>query len=114
MGHSIQELLKKINSAITFLDVLSLAITTLIIIVCSWYIVHTISKNNLPITYVSGAHQNVVVEGDTRPFGSVSGTTYTFSWCQGAGAILPKNKIYFTSEEEAKISGRTLSKLCAR
>ena len=114
MGHSIQELLKIINSGVIFLDVISLAVTTLIIVVCSWYIVRTISKNNLPSIYVSGTQQGIVVENDIKPFGSRSGSTYTFSWCQGAGAILSKNKIYFASEDEAKNLGRTLSKLCVR
>lgn len=112
MGHSIQEFLKKINSTLTWLDVGSVATTALIIVFASVLMFLKYDSKDKEITYIQNAEQKMGV--DTRPFGSISGTTYTFSWCQNASAILPKNKIYFTSEEAAKASGRTLSKLCQK
>ena len=48
------------------------------------------------------------------PFGSRYGKTYKYVWCQGSSRISQKKKIYFSSVEDAEISGRTLSKLCKK
>ncbi len=58
--------------------------------------------------------KNVDSNIESRPFASINGKTYTFSWCNGASVISPKNIIYFNTEKEAQNSGRTLSKLCKK
>ena len=47
-----------------------------------------------------------------RLFGSKKGKKFYFAGCSGAGRIKPENKIYFKSEEEAKIRGYTKAKGC--
>ncbi len=43
---------------------------------------------------------------------SRNGEKYFLEWCSGAGTISPKNKITFTSEEEAKQAGYTPAANC--
>jgi hypothetical protein len=120
MGLSIQDYLKKINSQLTFIDILSLFITCVFLIILAGYIFHIQQKSTEPLVYREGAYENSLKVGEkssldpSKPFGSSKGKTYTFSWCQGASRISEKNKVYFGSEEEAKQSGRTLSKLCSK
>lgn len=51
MGHSIQEILKKINSGLTYRDCLSIGITVLFLLIFFWYIQGEISENRFPVTY---------------------------------------------------------------
>lgn len=111
----IQETLKKINSKITTIQIMSLLVTFFVVI--SFYICLylEISGNNKPLIYkesndITGAGVN---EKSTI-FASINGTTYTFSWCQGANKIKEENKIFFSNEKEAINSGRRLSKMCNR
>ena len=72
-------------------------------------------SSDIPVSYIKSTGGEVLGEAtDSRPFASVNGKTYTFSWCGGSSNISTKNKIYFTSEVEAQKSGRTLSKLCSK
>jgi hypothetical protein len=120
--HSIQDNLKKINSAISYTIIISLFVGLLGITCAIWYISNVKLKNVKGIVYTSSVTEQLsgstikAIEGvkDKAPFGSKSGKTYTFSWCQGSSRIKEVNKIYYTTEEEAKRSGRTLSKLCKR
>jgi hypothetical protein len=112
MGSSIQEYLKKINSRLSFVDCLSLAITAICIALFACFLVLKEKRESLPVTYISGGKQEETQ--DIRPFASKNGITYTFSWCQGAGMIKPSNRVYFSNEEEAKRTGRVLSKFCLR
>ena len=117
MGYSIQEHLKKINSNLTLTDCLSLLVTTIILSAFVGYLYIEKSKTNIPVSYVKDTNQKVevkIINNNTRPFASINGKTYTFSWCQGANVITDKNKIYFRTENEAQDSGRTLSKLCQK
>jgi hypothetical protein len=122
MGHSIQEYLKKINRKLTFIDILSLFITLCALIVLFLVISHKQSVSRVPVVYkeaVEDAAASNISGGEQaapggRPFASSNGKTYTFSWCQRSNMIAAKNKIYFSSEQEAKNSGRTLSKLCQK
>lgn len=74
------------------------------------YVRHLKAKDSVPISYREGGVQEEVIPSEI--FASRKGKTYTYSWCKGSQAILEKNKIYFTTEEEAKQSGRSLSKMC--
>ena len=122
IASSIQEYGKKINSRITGLDILSLLVTMLSLGVLYGVILHSKELYATKVIYTEGSgiissHNSGVSNGsqhDARPFGSKKGTTYTFSWCTRSGAIRDINKIYFVNEEEAKRSGRTLSKLCKK
>ena len=122
MGLSIQDYLKKINSWLTFPDIVSLFITFTFFAVCVGYIFHMRQENTHSVIYkesslesdLSTRTKNQPHVNDIRPFGSSKGKTYTFSWCQGSARISAKNKIYFVSATEAETSGRTLSKLCRK
>lgn len=80
------------------------------------YIYTKNKQNSLPVTYIEA--QNSFTEkagmGSVKPFASIHGQTYTFSWCQSSSRIVEKNRIYFTDEEEAKQKGYRLSKLCSK
>ncbi len=111
--HSIQDYLKKINSHLGWVDTISLSLVALVLLVLQGYLLFTTQSQ--PITFIEKEGTQVEVMNDQAsilPFASRNGTTYTFSWCKNAGQILAKNKIYFKDEQEAKNSGRTLSKLC--
>jgi hypothetical protein len=118
MGFSIQDYLKKINSSLSFIDILSLLVLFLGIALFAGYIWHIQSQSPTEVVYRENAAALPEVVSstvdDNRPFGSIKGKTYTFNWCQGSNRISLKNKIYFGSEEEAKGVGRTLSKMCKR
>ena len=115
MGFSIQDYIKKINRAITGEILISLMVTTVFLVIVASYVYFCTSKNDEPLSYTSFTIEEVMPKKETSlPFGSVTGKTYTFSWCQGALKIASKNKVYFKNEVEAKASGRTLSKLCSR
>lgn len=43
---------------------------------------------------------------------SKNGSSYHLPWCAGAKSISDKNKIYFSSEEEAKAAGYKPAKNC--
>lgn len=118
MESSIQEYCKKINRQITFVDIGSVFITFIFLSILAFYI-HTKkmeAQKEVIYSQASGESEELEVahKNDIRPFGSKSGKTYTFSWCQGSTRILEKNKIYFTSGGQAEASGRTLSKLCKK
>lgn len=110
MGNSIQEYCKKINSRLDYTDILSLFLTFTCLLSLFLYLDYVKSKTRVPFLYKEG-----VTEEEVQPsviFASRNGKTYTYSWCKGAQTILEKNKIYFKTEEEAKQSGRVLSKMC--
>jgi hypothetical protein len=113
--HSIQEYCKKINSYLTFIDIISLFVTTLALFFFLLYLYVSQKQRMQDIVYQKFTSRYSFSEKvTTAPFGSVSGKTYTFSWCSGASRISEKNKVIFSNEEEAKGSGRTLSKLCKK
>ena len=116
MGSSIQDYLKKINSTLTWLDCISLLVTMFFIMVLSSFLIIEKRSNNLSVSYIVSdvlEKSNNQIE-DIRPFASKYGKTYTFSWCKRQEMIRVYNRIYFKNEEEAKKSGRTLSKFCQK
>ena len=114
MGHSIQDYLKKINSALTLFDCISLLLTMILIVIMALY-VRSANASTEPVTYKESEEETEsLVLSDSRPFSSIHGTTYTFSWCQGATRTLVKNRVYYENEKEAIAAGKTLSKLCGR
>lgn len=109
----IQDFLKKINSLISIYHIVSISITILVIISLIVFIKYKEFENYEPLSYIEGINEgNVSKNEDSRIFASINGKTYTYKWCSGSSRILDKNKIYFKNEEEAKRSGRTLSKKC--
>lgn len=117
MGFSIQDYLKKINSWLTYADILSLFVVFLGISLFLGYVWHNETKKKEEIIYKESIIKETdLVSEKTKglPFGSKKGKTYTFDWCGGSGNIKVANKIYFTSQEDAEAKGRTLSKLCKR
>ncbi|HCC05957.1 TPA: hypothetical protein DEP94_01175 [Candidatus Nomurabacteria bacterium] len=115
MGSSIQDYAKKINSRLSFWDILSVSITTLALVIFAIFLYIKKGKENIPVSYISNSENNAIInKADSRPFASVNGKTYTFSWCGGSNNISEKNKIYFSDEQIAKNSGRVLSKLCQK
>ena len=118
MMRSIQDYLIKINSRVHIYDIVSLFLLVLILSVFCLYLYEVRIHNDKGITilYKDNPNSQTVVSKQTesRPFGSKSGATYTYTWCSGSSRTLVKNRIYFASEDEAKSSGRTLSKLCSK
>lgn len=118
MNNSIQEYCKKINRELTSVTLISIFLIPLFFLILIAYIHFKEANSRTQIVYKEGAVDNLAQNfADTsagNPFASNKGKTYTFSWCQGASRILSKNKIIFSSEEEAKSSGRTLSKMCQK
>lgn len=115
MGSSIQDYAKKINSRLSFWDILSVSITTLALAIFAIFLYVKKENENIPVSYISNSENNGIIDKtDSRPFASVNGKTYTFSWCGGSNNISEKNKIYFENEGLAKSSGRVLSKLCQK
>lgn len=114
MWTSIQENLKKINSYISWGDCLSLLTTTVFLATLISFLYIKKSDSYIPVKYIESGGNTSHIDGEPRPFASIGGKTYTFSWCQGSSVISEKNKIYFKSEEDAKNSGRELSKLCQK
>lgn len=106
MGSSIQDYAKKINSRLSFWDILSVFITTLALAIFAIFLYIKKESENIPVSYISNSENNSIVgKADSRPFASVNGKTYTFSWCGGSNNISEKNKIYFIDEQSAKIAG---------
>jgi hypothetical protein len=114
MGHSIQDYLKKINSRLSLLDAISVAVTAIFLVAASISFSWISREKQQPALYLRAGISAEAPEADIRPFGSRNGTTYTFSWCQGGERIQPENKIYYLTKEEAEMAGRRLSKLCAK
>jgi hypothetical protein len=121
MWHSIQEYCKKINRELTFIDIASVFVTLITLVLLSVIIKGNIESSPSQVVYKRGENNGALTTtgGDVtnqseKPFASKNGKTYTFSWCQGNTRINAKNKIYFSSEDEAKRSGRYLSKLCQK
>ncbi len=116
MGSSIQDYAKKINSKLSFLDCVSIFVTTLFILSFSVFLYNDKKNNTIPVSYIVGEekYSSAVSYGETLPFASINGKTYTFSWCSGSGRISAKNRIYFKTEVDAVATGRTLSKLCKK
>lgn len=115
MGSSIQDYAKKINSKLSFWDILSIFVTTLALSVFAIFLYIKKGRENIPVSYISNSENNGIIDKtDSRPFASRQGKTYTFSWCGGSNNISEKNKIYFENEDIAKSSGRALSKLCQK
>ncbi len=114
MGNSIQDYLKKINSLLSFSDTVSIITTAVFLLLCAIYLSWVFLSKQQPIVYTRGDAAPVAEQGDSRPFGSRNGTTYTYSWCQGSERTKPENKIFFKDQEQAELLGRTLSKLCQK
>ena len=112
MLESIQDYAKKINRELTFVDCASILATLLVLLGFFGYLSVKETKTSKGITYSTNSAIDNLEE--VQPFASRNGKTYTFSWCGGSSAIKDSNKIYFKTEEQAKASGRTLSKLCSR
>lgn len=112
MRHSIQEIIKKINSRLSAYDTASIAVASFFLIMLALYVVE---KNDSARKGIAYQEEEVYPEEqEGRPFASRNGPTYTYSWCSGADKIKPGNKVFFRDAEEAEKSGRTLSKLCQR
>ena len=118
MMRSIQDYLIKINSRVHIYDIVSLSLLVLILSAFSLYLYDIRLHNDRGITISYKDNQNSLIvipqQIESRPFGSTSGTTYTYTWCSGSSRTLARNRIYFASEDEAKNSGRTLSRLCSK
>lgn len=112
-AHSIQDILRNINRRLSVYDIYALICLLFILLGLIFMIRTKETMLSAPLVY------NVAEEGSyfeasdsSHIFASVSGKTYTYSWCQGASRIKEENKIFFKNEDEAKRTGRTLSKLC--
>lgn len=113
MLRSIQEITIKINSRLSLMDEISLAVSALLIVCLALFMIAKDQKSRQDVVYTSSVKETLGAP-DSRPFASKNGPTYTFAWCQGSDQIKQENIIYFANAEEAERSGRTLSKLCNR
>jgi hypothetical protein len=118
MLSSIQDYARNINSRLSWVDVASVLILTIFLAFLALFLYFKKERGSALPTYIASNGQGEgEVRGtfsDARPFASIHGKTYTFSWCNGSSNISAKNKIYFTNEEGAQATGRTLSKLCQK
>lgn len=122
MLHSIQEYLKIINSRLDKWSYISLLATTILLTVFAFYLNYQEKAENMEVYYITDSTKtetyskttNQTIQTDPRPFASKNGKTYTFSWCGGAERIKTANKVYFNNEEQARATGRSLSKLCSK
>lgn len=109
----IQDFVKRINSTISLSHIFSLLVTFIVLLGFFVYIHQKKDSLASLLTYTEGEESVNKDTGDlSQLFASKNGKTYTYSWCSGASRILDKNKIYFATEEDAKRTGRTLSKNC--
>lgn len=114
MGTSIQDYLKEINSKVTYLDCASLTLSTVLLVLFVVIANRDASVGGLGLTYAQGdTHMGTSFSQDsTLPYGSISGTTYTYAWCRNSSQIKAKNKIVFANEADAVNSGRRISTFC--
>lgn len=115
--YSIQEKLKNINRTLNSLDIYSISIFFLIFSVFTGYFIIKNKENNKGILYIERGNKQSIEASEkitSLPFASKSGMTYTYSWCPNSSQIKEGNRIYFSNENEAKLSGRTLSRLCSK
>ncbi|MEK7178660.1 MAG: hypothetical protein AAB727_00195 [Patescibacteria group bacterium] len=54
---------------------------------------------------VSLSDNRAILESEGTVVGSKNGTKYHYPWCSGAQRIKEENKIWFSSEEEARKAG---------
>jgi hypothetical protein len=113
MLRSIPEIGKYINSRLSWSDCLSALSLALVLAALAVFLSEKRGSVKLPVLYRESG-QVLGATSDARAFGSIHGTTYTYSWCSGSGQIKEANKVYFASAEFAESSGRTLSKLCQK
>ena len=111
MDSSIQDYAKIINRKLTITDCVSVFGTFLVLLGFLVFLVTKEVDASVPTVYTEG-EKEMAVPKPSDIFASKKGKTYTFSWCSGSKNISAKNKIFFHSEEDAKESGRVLSKLC--
>ena len=111
MDSSIQDYAKIINRKLTITDCVSVFGTFLVLLGFLVFLVTKEVDASVPVIYIEGTKEESI-PSRAQIFASKKGKTYTFNWCSGSKNISAKNKIFFQNEEDAKRSGRTLSKLC--
>ncbi len=65
-----------------------------------------------PITEETTKNTARLAQGTSTIVASKSGSRYYFVWCSGATRISEKNKVYFSSKEDAEKKGYTLASGC--
>ncbi len=69
----------------------------------------------VPVASVVGEETEVLAQGVPQGgevVASRSGTAYHYPWCPGASQIAEKNKVWFSSIEEARSAGYNPAKNC--
>ncbi len=112
-AYSIQDILRNINRSLTWYDIVSVALLFVLALSLFLFLKKEESARYGNLEYIENtAEITDRTNATSKIFASKNGKTYTYAWCQGASRIKEANKIFFTNEETAKRSGRTLSKLC--
>ncbi len=62
-------------------------------------------KPQVEIRYENEASAASGISMEGKYIASKNGSVYHFPWCSGADRILEKNKVWFTTEQEAKLAG---------
>lgn len=117
---SIQDFVKKINSHIfvylTLPELVTLFIFSLSLLIFSLVLAYvTRDERHVFVYHQSTESAYAVSVEDSKKalfFSAKTGKVYYYSWCKAGSRVKEKNRLYFESEEMAKISGRTLSHLC--
>lgn len=65
-----------------------------------------------PVTQDSVAQGAALAQGSSTIVASKNGTRYYYVWCSGVSRIADKNKVFFSSESEARQKGYTLASGC--
>ncbi len=117
----IQDYIRKINSALdtnlSWPEVISIT-SVFLVFSCGAILlgVRDIVMRE-PVIYheggiIEGSQASVSTEKTGPILASKNGKAYFFAWCQGTAKIKQENRIYFANEDDAKASGRNLSKTC--
>ena len=116
MRENITDFLGKINSRVgsnlSTTEVISLSVTIIIISISLICITIGDIAFRQPISIIES--REVLGALNSSIVASKNGSTYFFSWCSGVERIKAENLITFLSEDQAKKSGRRLSKTCER
>ncbi len=119
----IQEFIRKINSflveRLSFIDFM--AIIGVILIISGLFVTLTIKdfSSRKEVTYMESdptvsQFQAAAPSETALIVASKNGKTYLYSWCKGVEKIKLENKITFSTENDAKGSGRYLASSCMK
>lgn len=118
MLQSIQEKGKIINSQISKSILWSIILTSIVISSFLFYVSYLDVKSQGKIEYIKNTNVPVINYSEKLSANTIvaskNGAKYYYSWCKGVEKIKKENLVTYTSEEDAKASGKQLSVNCRK